>query len=309
MNHKCILFNIFFRVIVLFFIHTFCFGENTVQGREPVEDQTILTIEDSLIVLSMDSVKNKTDNLPIFVSDSLIHDSTQVAQSDTFLFRTVENNSFFIGEYLIFEIAYGPIKAGTAIMSIPDTQWVHGRPCYHIVTKAKSNEFFDVFYRVRDRVESWVDMKGLFTWRFEKHLREGKYKADRYERFDQINHVVYTKKDTIPVPPFIQDILTSFYYARTVSLDVGKHFNIENFGDGKVYPLKVLVLKKERIKVPAGKFDCIVIEPVLKGEGLFKQEGQLKIWLTDDERRIPVLMKSKIVVGSIDVRLKAIKNK
>jgi len=245
------------------------------------------------------------DTLHAVVQDFIPADTVRFP-GDSLRYRRIPNHAFGVGEVLKFEIAYGLIKAGTAVMAIPDTQWVNGRPCYRIITMAKSNDFFDVFYKVRDKIQSLVDIEGLFTWKFEKHLREGHYRADREEIYDQENHLVYTHKDTLSVPPFIQDILASFYYTRTVPLTVGQHFEIKNFGDGKVYPLKVLVHKKEEIKVPAGKFKCIVVEPVLQDEGLFKQEGRLRIWLTDDDRRIPVLMKSKIVVGSIDVRLTGI---
>ena len=222
-------------------------------------------------------------------------------------FRKIENRAFFVGERFVFEIAYGFIKAGIATMSIPDTRWVQGRLCYHIVTTAESNKFFSFFFKVRDRVESLIDMDGIFTWRFEKHIREGKFSADRYVEYDQYHRNVITKKDTMPVPLYVQDILSSFYYVRTLPMKVGDSFNIDNYADGKIYPLKVLVHRKERIKVPAGSFNCIVVEPVLRGAGLFNQKGKLTIWLTDDERRIPVLMKSKVVIGSIDARLKSFK--
>ena len=94
--------------------------------------------------------------------------------------RRIHNSAFQVGEYLTFDIVYGIIKAGTATMSIPDTQWVNERPCYHIVTTAESSPFFSTFYRVEETLESLIDTEGIFPWRFEKHLREGKYRADRY---------------------------------------------------------------------------------------------------------------------------------
>ena len=221
-----------------------------------------------------------------------------------------ENKAFAVGEHLVFEIAYKFVTAGTATMSIPDTQWVYGRPCYHVVTTARSNKFFDNLFKVRDRVESCIDMEGLFPWKFEKHIREGKYRANKYVDYDQVNQrAIYSQKDTTDVPPFVQGMLSSFYYVRTVPLKVGKPFAFHNYSDRKLYPLQVVVHKKDRIKTPAGTFDCIVVEPVLRGKGIFNQKGRLIIWLTDDERRIPVLMKSKIAVGYIDVRLTSIETK
>ena len=231
-------------------------------------------------------------------------DSLSPSSESVPLFRTVANRAFGVGEHLVFEIAYGVVKAGTSVMSIPDTQWVQGRPCYHIVTTAESNNFFSSIFKVRDRVESLMDVDGLFAWKFEKHLHEGKFRSDRYEVYDQSRRKVYAKGDTFDAPPFVQDILSSFYYSRTQPLEVGQYLELDNFADGRVYPLRILVHRREKIRVPAGTFDCIVVEPVLRSEGIFKQTGKLTIWVTDDERRIPVLMKSKVFVGSIDARLK-----
>jgi hypothetical protein len=219
-------------------------------------------------------------------------------------YKPVNNRAFQVGEHLVFDIGYGFIKAGTATMSIPDTQWVAGRPCYHIVTTARSNKFISVFYKVRDRLDAWIDLEGIFPWKLEKHIREGRYSADRYAFFDQVNQRVISGKDTLEVSQFIQEVLCSFYYVRTRTLKVGDAFDVDTWGDGKIYPLRVLIHRKERVKVPAGTFDCIVVEPVLRSEGIFKHQGKMLIWMTDDERKLPVQMKSKIPIGSISCRLR-----
>ncbi len=253
---------------------------------------------DSLTVIADSLAYPNTDSL----ETALIEDSL----SDGFQVPKVENRAFRVGELLVFDVAYGFVIAGTAVMAVPDTQWIHNRPCYRIMTEARSSKFFSKIFEVKDRVVSFVDMEGLFPWRFEKHLREGKYSSDKIVHFDQINHLAIDGQDTVKIPPFIQGILSSFYYIRTLDLKVGKHIDIDNYGDGKIYPLRVLVLKKEKIEVPAGTFRCIVVEPVMRVEGIFNQMGQLRIWLTDDERRMPVLMKSKVLIGSIDARLRKI---
>jgi hypothetical protein len=256
-------------------------------------------------ILSQASVCHSQDSTAVINPAGRSQDSTAVVSSDT-LFRKVENRAFSVGEHLVFDIAYGMVKAGTATMSIPDTQRVNGRLCLHIVTTAESSPFFSNLFKVRDRVESLLDLDGIFSWRFEKHLREGRYKAERTELYDQVNRRVFYRNDTIPAPQYVMDILCAFYYTRTQALEVGGSLDLNAFGDGKVYPLRVLVHRRETIKVPAGRFPCIVVEPVIKGEGIFNQKGKLTIWLTDDERRIPVLLKSKVLVGSIDCRLRRI---
>lgn len=222
--------------------------------------------------------------------------------------RVIDTKAFKVGEKLEFIIRYGPIVAGTATMAIPNIKTVNNFECLHIQSIAKSNSFFSAFFKVEDRVESYMDHDGLYSWRFEKHLREGNYKADQYVNYDHINRIAVTnKKDTLRIPPCVQDILTAFYYVRTLPLEIGNSVFIDSHADRKLYPLEVKVHKKERIKVRAGKFNCIVVEPMLRSDAIFKQRGRLKIWLTDDVRRIPVQMKSKVLIGSITAELEKMK--
>jgi hypothetical protein len=217
--------------------------------------------------------------------------------------RKVTNHSFGAGERFVFKVRWGPIVAGTAIMSIPEIIDYKGRKCYRIISTAESNKFFSTFFKVQDQVESYMDKEGLYSLHFEKHLREGKFKADRYVEFDQVNHIAVEGDDTIQVPPFVQDVLSAFYYVRTQPLEVGESLFVDNHADKKNYPLEVKVLRKERIEVEAGTFDCLVVEPILQASAIFEQKGSLTVWLTDDHIKMPVLMKSKVVIGSIATEL------
>jgi len=230
-------------------------------------------------------------------------DTMQAVEGINSFDRFVENVAFGTREKLTFDINYGFINAGVASMEVVRLIEYENRPCYQIVTRAQSNKFFSTFYKVEDRVESIIDAVGMFSWRFEKNLREGNYRVDRTCSFDQRNHIVYYKDDTLAVPPFVQDALSVLFYVRTQKLEPGISLSIDNFTDGKLYPLEVRVLKRERVTVEAGTFDCIVVEPLLKTVGVFKHKGKLKVWLTDDRLKMPVLMKSKVLVGSITAEL------
>ena len=221
--------------------------------------------------------------------------------------RYVDNVAFGLGEHLKFDITYGFITAGYATMSVDKLIEFENRPCYRIVTTANSNSFFSSFYNVDDRVESIIDAIGLFSWRFEKNLKEGKYRAIRKFSFDQRNHRAEYNNDTTTVPPYVQDALSVFYYVRTQNLKVGESVFVDHYNDGKLYPMEIKVLKKETITVPAGTFECLVIEPLIQSVGVFKHEGKLKVWLTNDRLRLPVLMKSKVLVGSIAAELTSYK--
>jgi hypothetical protein len=217
--------------------------------------------------------------------------------------RYVENLAFGVGERLHFDIGYGFINAGSATMEVVELIEYDGRPAYRIVSTAQSNKFFSSFYPVRDRVESITDAIGLFSWYFDKKLCEGKYRSHRMYGFDQISHEVVYKGDTMEIAPYVQDALSMLYYVRTQPLEVGKSIFVDNFTDGRRNPVEVKVHRNEQIRTKAGDFNCLVVEPLLRTAGVFKHEGKLTVWLTDDRLRLPVMMKSKVVVGSITAEL------
>ena len=193
-------------------------------------------------------------------------------------------------------------------MEVTGIEDAFGHECYHVISRAKSNNVFDTIYRVRDVVESWMDVDFLYSRRFRKILREGNYRADQDVEMDQENRLArYQDGRVFELTQGALDVLSAFYYVRTLDLDVGQEMWLDSHADRKNYPLKVVVRGREKITTPAGKFDCLVVEPMLRTPGLFKNEGKLTIWLTDDERRMPVLMKSKIPVGSISVILTGIR--
>jgi len=240
------------------------------------------------------------------------HKSTVVLK-----YPTVENEAFSVGEKLSFDISYGFIHAGTAIMEVKKIETFNDRECYHIQTTAKSAAGFNFVYKVEDAVSSYMDKQGLFSWKFDKLLREGGYKADLqaiYYPADSLACVSFTRYKgrmkvfkqqnyNVKTPPFALDILASLYYTRTQKLEVGKSIFITNHDNKKIYDLEVIVHKKEVIETDAGRFECLLVEPVLKGEGLFKQKGKLHVWLTNDQYKIPVRMTSEIAVGHITTNL------
>jgi hypothetical protein len=181
-----------------------------------------------------------------------------------------------------------------------------GRSCFHLVSRAESNDFMSGIYKVRDRIDSLVDTGGLYSLRYRKHLREGGYRKDYDVLYDPAKgRALYADGKSYATKPWPKDGLAAFYYVRAVPLVVGQDVVVPHHSDESSDDIVVKVLRKERIEVPAGKFDCIVIEPVMSAGSIFKNSGRLTIWVTDDARRIPVLMKSKIPVGSIDAVLQA----
>jgi len=229
---------------------------------------------------------------------SFIADSVKTNSSAPL--RVVENRAFQAGERLDFIVRYGRIVAGTSRLSIPEIVEVDGHRCYHILSEAWSNSFFSTFYKVEDKIQSYTDVQGIFTRRFEKKLREGHFKKDQYFDYDQAAHLAKGKNDTTQVPPFVQDVLSAMYFIRTQKLAPGDTILIDNH-DGKVYPLKIVVHRREKVNVRAGKFQCLVVEPFLQTPALFQQKGRVVVHLTDDHRKIPVMMTSQIFVKGLSV--------
>ncbi len=238
-------------------------------------------------------------------------------------FPKLVNNAFSVGEKLRFKVRYGFVRAGTATMAVLKETEINERPVYHIQTTAESDAPFSWVFKVDDVVNSFIDKAGLFTWRFEKKLNEGNYKMDLHVDYfpaDSLAKVEYTRYKNkndhqiydVKVPPFALDILAAFYYIRTIPLRIGDIISITNHDNKDVYNLEVHVYMRETINTAAGEFRCLKVEPLLKGEGIFKQKGRLLVWLTDDKYKIPVQMTSEVAVGHITTELEkieGIKNK
>ena len=221
-------------------------------------------------------------------------------------FRKIENNAFKVGEKLTFDVKYGFVTAGVATMAIPRMRRIVGRNVYEITFGVNSVPSFDWIYKVRDHYETFVDEEGIFPWRFEQHIREGSFSRDFSAFFDQRNGKAKTSGGEYKIPRYVNDIVSAFYYARTLDftkLKVGDFIHLENFYKDTVYNLDVKYLGKEQASVPAGTFNCIVVEPIIVKGGLFKSEGSIFIWLSDDNLKIPIKVKTKVVIGSIDAVL------
>lgn len=225
-------------------------------------------------------------------------------------FRYVKNEAFGLGETLEYDV-FTWFKAGTGYFKVmPEPIMINNRKCYDIRFEVRSLSSLEWIYKVRDRYETAVDIGGIFPHRFEQIIREGGYKRNSKTVFDQKNKLAYSKKDTFEVPEYVHDVVSAFYYIRT--MDVKNFPNdtsiyLKNFFDDSTYTLEVKVLGREKVKVAAGEFNCVKIEPLVKKGGLFKHDGRLFIWLTDDDRKIPVKVGTKIIIGFVGAELKRYK--
>jgi len=231
------------------------------------------------------------------VKDSL-HSAKKMPPAKTL--RQLPFQQFCHGEKFVFAVNWGPINAGYTILEAkPDSTG----SVLEITGKGMTNSFFSSFYKVRDFISATIDMQGIYPFFFEQHIREGKYKAERWEMFDQRNNVTYTYRkdvDSIPCPAFVQNYFSMIYYLRTLSFAPGDSFAFDCFVDKKPYRLVMTCPKRATITVEAGTFNCLMVKPVLVGEGrVFTKKDEILLWFTDDKFKMPVMAKAKIKFGSI----------
>jgi hypothetical protein len=203
-------------------------------------------------------------------------------------------------EKMVFEAGWGPISAGYGILtnsSSPESKQFYSR------LKGMSNPFVSTFYKVNDYLASTMDLGGLYPLFFEEHVQEGRYSAKRWALFNHRDSTCYTNKvnyERIPMTPFSHDLLSLMHYLRIRTLSPGDTFTIKSVIQGKTFDVFFRVSHKEQIKLAIGTFRCVVVEPQLSGEGrVFSKRDKIQIWMSDDNYHIPVLIKSKIKVGSV----------
>jgi hypothetical protein len=221
--------------------------------------------------------------------------------------RTIDQTAFAIGERLVYDVGYSFITAGEAVFSIPAIDTINGRECYQVLFTVNSTKTFSFFYKVEDRYETILDKKGIFPWRFTQRIREGKYRNDFAAEFDQLENIATTKAGKYSIPPYVHDVVSAMFYVRTLDYSkrrAGEKIYLQNFFKDTTYQLAVKFLGFQQISVDAGKFNCVLVEPMIMEGGLFKSDGRIIIWMTNDERKIPVKVSTKVVIGSIDAELR-----
>ena len=214
--------------------------------------------------------------------------------------------AFKPGEKLTYEISWSNIvTAGTAVLEVNEEKLPNGRMAYTFIATSRSVGVVDKVYPVNDRVQSIFDPQIMQSLSFNLSESHGKRKRRRVLVFDHAGRTVVSTLNndppqTLTIPDPVQDALSSLFYLRTLEdFTNGKIHVIAVHDSGKNWSVEVQTLGREKVKTPAGKFNTIKVKTFPKYEGVFMNKGEIFIWLTDDSRKIPVLMKSTISIGSI----------
>jgi hypothetical protein len=204
------------------------------------------------------------------------------------------------GETLDYNLTWLKITGGTARMTIKP----HGDDSFRITSVARSSPSFSRIFRVRDEIETTVARGDFSTTRYVKRLDED---GDKIEEVTVVEDGVATrtrkkvKKVNVPRPVF--DPISVIYQLRTRDLTPGRAYHFELIADGKLYTVNARIVRKEKIQTPAGTFDCVRVEPQMLSGGVEREE-KLFLWYTDDERRLPVRIRTEVKFGAVTATLR-----
>jgi hypothetical protein len=211
---------------------------------------------------------------------------------------------FGVGERAEYEVRFGPLRVGTGTMEIGALDTLRGRPAYHSVMRVRGGT---LFYKVDDRYESWWDTATLASYRHRQDLDEGRKERERlFEIFpDEGYYLRDNNAERLPTVARPLDDGSFFYFVRTLQLDVGRTYTFHRYFRPDRNPVVIRVVRREKVTVPAGTFDAIVIQPQIKTRGIFGENGKAEIWLSNDNRRVMLQMQTRLKFGSLNLYLKS----
>jgi hypothetical protein len=213
---------------------------------------------------------------------------------------------FGTGEKSFFEVRFGGLRVGSGSLEVVGIESVRGHDTWHTTFNVQGGTFF---YRVNDSYESWMDTRTLNSLLFIRQIQEGaRERAQNFEIIPEKGiYVERTREDNKTLRTVAEplDEGAFLYFVRTVPLKVGETYDFNRYFIPDRNPVRVIVLRKERITVPAGTFNAIVVQPIIKTKGIFSEKGQAEVWLSDDSARMLLQVKSKLSFGSLNLYLKS----
>jgi len=211
---------------------------------------------------------------------------------------------FELGEILSYTAGFRVVSAGESTLEIKSDS-LNNNLVYHITSTVNSNSFLDIFYKVRDIIDIWVDPNDFSLLKMTKNIREGKYrKKKQFEvtyNDSLINNQYFIYLDSKVFDPF-----SAIYFLRTQILTIDRQFIFPMFDGNKVKEIAVSVIGNEKINVPAGTFDCIFVAPSSTDGSRFKHNGEMKIWFSNDSLKLPVKIEQQTNIGTMLLELKNI---
>lgn len=226
--------------------------------------------------------------------------------------KYVEETPFQRGEKGKYRVYYDSwitagISAGVGIISIKDdVRQFNGKNTFHFEVIGRSVGLFNWFFKVDDRFESYADEETMIPYHFIRRTHEGSFTYEDEVDFDHENGIAYSRRTEKPIPYGIKDIVSAFYYMRTIDfsdIEEGQEYHLPFYLDDSAYVSKIIYLGKEVVETNLGKFRCLKFKPMVAQGEIFQEPYPMVLWVTDDRNKAPVLGKSKVIVGSVKLEL------
>lgn len=229
--------------------------------------------------------------------------------------RKASNHSFQSGEVLQYKVHYGLINAAEATIEVSDDlQRVNDRLCYKATVTGRTTGSFDFFLRIRDTWRSYIDTTSILPQKFFRNIEENNYRKKETVDFDHVHDVAEVekrgkdkndvKRGTYKVPDNVQDLVSAFYYLRTLNYDqrrIGEVIRVQGFFDEEVFSMEVMYKGRETVDTKAGVIRAIKLVPKMPSNKLFKGENAVSVYLSDDRNKVPVLIQAELVLGAVKV--------
>ena len=210
---------------------------------------------------------------------------------------------FGFGERADYGVKYGPFSVGRASTEVFRVDTLRGREAWHILFHVRGGV---PGFRVDDRMESWMDTETLASLRFRQDMNEGSHERERvFEIYPDRGVYTEDQKEPQATVTLPLDDGSFLFFIRSIPLEVGKEYSFDRYFRPDRNPVRIMVLRRETIDVPAGKFETIVIRPIIKARGVFSEGGRAEVWLTDDDRRLMVQLKTHMKLGSLSLFLRS----
>jgi hypothetical protein len=208
---------------------------------------------------------------------------------------------FQVGERLTYDAKVNSINAGKAFLSVEGMESVRGAGTFHTVFDVRGRVLFKKF---ANHYESWFDTTTLVTMR---HLQKTD-EVDKHYEFYPEKKIYIKNNDGIENPSVSMplDEASFIFFLRTVPLEVGTTITVDRYYHAAKNPIQVSVVRRERIKVPAGEFDAFVLKPVIKSNGLFSVKSDAEVWLANDRSHTLLKLRSKLALGTLYLELRTI---
>ena len=226
-----------------------------------------------------------------------------------FLFFTsfiIAQAPFKIGESLQYHAEFNRVRVGEAELKVSAIEEINTIKSYHIIYVAKTKGLADRLFKIRDQIDIWIDKEGFFTHRLIKNINQGNYKNKVDVRFDYNKSVAKTSTKEISIDFKARDSFSLFYYLRTILLNENDIMSFSSFEGRRIVDYKLQIKGNEIIRTELGNITCTVIRPYQEGGNLFKNQGDMQIWISDDEKRLPVKIQIKMKFGSMTLLLKKV---